>query len=1054
MTKESKIKGLMSRSGVAVVFFLFALVAFSSAFNSNRAPLPSVPIRSAGSAVKDQNPARTLIFADRVAYQYAIEEIYWRHRIWPKENSAPKPSLDEVMSRAEIEKKVETYLRNSQALEDYWQRPITSGQLQAELERMASHTKEPEVLRELFQALGNDSFVIAECLARQALAERLIADWYTHDHRIHGKLKERAEAELRTHRSVEQMKQTSGTYTEMEWVKSDPVETRLASANTKTVASVKLDGSEWQESVEKLAAQFESQDIVGQTPRLREKVFAAGATALNLRKSLQARQTDAHASIARPDPLKQIKTGVLSPLQEDDGHYYAVAVTKKGKDRLKLATISWLKEPLRSWLSKAQLQAPVTMAALSANYSLPAIHNASDTCPNDTWVPSSLNSPPGRYLHTAVWTGTEMIVWGGENTALILDRGGRYNPGTDTWITVSTINGPSPRTGHTAVWTGSEMIVWGGHLSPDDTFYDDTKTGARYNPATESWTPTDIVNAPTEREGAIALWTGTEAIIWGGYDYFGSLNTGATYDPGTNSWTAMSTTNAPRRATYAGVWSGSEMILWGGGDLQGHSADTGAKYNPTTNSWQAISTSNAPTAGGGYTAVRTGSEMIIWGGATGYCDPQAGCHDVTYFNTGRRYNPITDIWTATSTINVPSPRLSQTAVWTGSQMIIWGGGYLFDPQHTGQEFLRDGASYDPVANTWRAINPINSPTIPGPAIWTGNEMIIWGGSSDSPPYFRDTGRRYNPAANVWLPTSTSGNVPVGRDGHTAVWTGTEMIIWGGYWYGDNLNNGGRYCAASTLLPSESDRYDFNGDSTSDYVLLNATTHQTAVWYLNNNAYIGTYIGSGYGPTLPAGWVVAGVADFNGDGKPDYALFNASTHQTAIWYLNGTVRLSAAFGPTVPGGWQLAAVGDFNSDGNPDYVLYNASTRQTLIWYLNNNVYASAAYGPTVPAGWDVAGVADFNGDGHLDYLLLNASTQRTAIWYLNNNVYVSSAFGPTIANGYILKGTADFNGDTKPDFVLYNPSTQRTAIWYLNNNVYVSSSYGPTLPSGWSLVAP
>ena len=100
----------------------------------------------------------------------SIEEVYWRHRIWPKERPDPKPSLDAVMSQAQLEKKVEDYLRNSQALEDYWQRPITAEQLQAEMDRMAQHTKQPEVLRELFEALGNDPFVIAECLARPALA--------------------------------------------------------------------------------------------------------------------------------------------------------------------------------------------------------------------------------------------------------------------------------------------------------------------------------------------------------------------------------------------------------------------------------------------------------------------------------------------------------------------------------------------------------------------------------------------------------------------------------------------------------------------------------------------------------------------------------------------------------------------------------------------------------------------------------------------------------------------------------------------------------------------
>src|SRR5206468_7298684 len=113
---------------------------------------------------------------ERVADQRAIEEVYWRHRLWPKERPAPKPSLDAVMSQTQLEKKVADYLRNSRGLEDYWQRPITADQLQAEMDRMAQHTKQPDVLRELFEAFGNDPFVIAECLARPVLVERLLAD--------------------------------------------------------------------------------------------------------------------------------------------------------------------------------------------------------------------------------------------------------------------------------------------------------------------------------------------------------------------------------------------------------------------------------------------------------------------------------------------------------------------------------------------------------------------------------------------------------------------------------------------------------------------------------------------------------------------------------------------------------------------------------------------------------------------------------------------------------------------------------------------------------------
>jgi hypothetical protein len=126
-------------------------------------------------AAKGSHPqVARLTFADRVAYQRAIEDVYWRHRIWPKESTKTKPPLDAVMSQAQLEAKVADYLRKSQALENYWQRSITAEQLQAEIDRMASQTKQPEVLRELFQALGNDPFVIAECLARPTLADLLI----------------------------------------------------------------------------------------------------------------------------------------------------------------------------------------------------------------------------------------------------------------------------------------------------------------------------------------------------------------------------------------------------------------------------------------------------------------------------------------------------------------------------------------------------------------------------------------------------------------------------------------------------------------------------------------------------------------------------------------------------------------------------------------------------------------------------------------------------------------------------------------------------------------
>jgi len=198
MKTESKISAYTIRSAALTVVFLVAIVGFASAFYLSERE-PGVSWRSA-KLVKAATQNRTLTYAERVAYQRAIEDVYWRHRIWPKERPDPKPSLDAVMSQAQLENKVTDYLRDSQAMEDYWQQPITGEQLQAEMDRMAQHTKQSEVLRELFEALGNDPFVIAECLARPVLTERLVAD-VSAQHQT-GRLESLRTAELQMPRKV------------------------------------------------------------------------------------------------------------------------------------------------------------------------------------------------------------------------------------------------------------------------------------------------------------------------------------------------------------------------------------------------------------------------------------------------------------------------------------------------------------------------------------------------------------------------------------------------------------------------------------------------------------------------------------------------------------------------------------------------------------------------------------------------------------------------------------------------------------------------------------
>jgi hypothetical protein len=425
-----------------------------------------------------RNPQSELELHQRVAYQRAIEAVYWRHRIWPKENREPKPALDSVMPLSVIEAKVEEFLRKSEALALYWNRPITAGQLQAEMDRMARQTKQPEILGELWQALGNDPYLIAECLARPALANRLIRAWYARDERYHGELKARAEAELRAYGTVAQMRRMSGEYRELEG------------------------DSEVRELGD---------------------------------------------------------TGEVSRLQEEEGEFYVTAVLESSESRMKVARVAWKKEPFEAWWKQARWEAGLRPAEQEYAYRLPDL--ASGTCTDDTWRPTAVPQPVSRSGHTAVWTGSEMIVWGGRNDNL----GERYDPATDTWLETSTSSAPSARSRHTAVWTGSEMIVWGG--CGDSSCVYPTNFGGRYDPATDTWVAMSTVNAPSARASHTAVWTDGEMIVWGGCEYrcLPLTNTGGRYDPATDTWAATSTVDAPSvRSNHTAVWADGEMIVWGG----------------------------------------------------------------------------------------------------------------------------------------------------------------------------------------------------------------------------------------------------------------------------------------------------------------------------------------------------------------------------------------------------------------------------------------------------------------------------------------------------------
>jgi hypothetical protein len=118
-------------------------------------------------------------------------------------------------------------------------------------------------------------------------------------------------------------------------------------------------------------------------------------------------------------------------------------------------------------------------------------------------------------------------------------------------------------------------------------------------------------------------------------------------------------------------------------------------------------------------------------------------------------------------------------------MIVWGGSPggpfpIFD--------FNTGGQYDPVGNTWTATTTTGAPSARKghTAVWNGKRMIVWGGTE------LDTGGEYDPIGGSWRVTRTLG-APSGRADHTAVWTGKRMIVWGGHGPGGIVvNTGGQH----------------------------------------------------------------------------------------------------------------------------------------------------------------------------------------------------------------------------------------------------------------------
>lgn len=335
----------------------------------------------------------------------------------------------------------------------------------------------------------------------------------------------------------------------------------------------------------------------------------------------------------------------------------------------------------------------------------------------------------------------------------------------------------SGRSNHSAVWTGSKMIVFGGV----DVSGQIVNSGAIFDPASNQWTAINSQGAPA-RAYHQAIWTGQKMIVWGGLDPTGGLaawsDSGAIYDPSNGSWTSFRGRRAanavvPNRTSQTVVWTGTRMIVWGGNvTVNGRSIPEGGIFNPDNMSWSDIRTAGAPLRYSGHSAVWTGSQMIVWGGKP---LPGANGSAIGETNEGGIWDLATNSWTAMRVAGAPSARTLHQAIWTGDAMLIFGGN-----ENLQRGIKGTGGVFKPSSNSWSQL--IVAETAPQrtdhTALWTGSEMLVWGGKQSS------SANSFNIVNGIGadgrsIRAISAPSAPAPRSGHSAVWTGMSMIVFGG-----------------------------------------------------------------------------------------------------------------------------------------------------------------------------------------------------------------------------------------------------------------------------------
>lgn len=353
------------------------------------------------------------------------------------------------------------------------------------------------------------------------------------------------------------------------------------------------------------------------------------------------------------------------------------------------------------------------------------------------------------------------------------------------WAVIS----PGPlaaRTGQAALWTGRELLVWGGSADGGDSPAA-LGDGAAYAPSSGRWHVLSPSPLPA-RQDAASAWAGTEAFFWGGDAQVGPgtryFSDGATYDPASGTWRVVPPSPLGARSGALALWTGAQVVVLGGSSAGGFPVDTsGAVFDPVARRWSKLPPfpATAPGRAVSVSATWTGAQLLVW--TTYQVTKPVGLNGYHIFPrvVGTSWAPGQRSWQ-----RLPAPSgdiyvADARAYWTGREAVFVGGQYCL-PDMRCIISAAPAAVYAPATRRWALLplDPIAS--LPGAVAWTGTSLVVMDNlGSGEETGLGGTGALRPGQTKALSPAGTWVSLPpapLGVQQATMAWTGHELLVWG------------------------------------------------------------------------------------------------------------------------------------------------------------------------------------------------------------------------------------------------------------------------------------